>query len=115
MSLYALGTTADKPRAEIVRLCRQHSTESVQELSARLGSGEILVEWSSKFTADRDEGAVIASIEGAVAAFEALGIPLTYFHRVTVEQPWRKVEQRIFKNLLQSDLKTWHSILNHPD
>ena len=116
MSSYALGITEAKRRSELVRLCRQHSTEGVQKLTARVGTGEVLVEWSSlPTTGIEDKKSRIASIEHAVAAFEELGVSLIYFYRVLPDQEWEKVDRHVFKNLLRSDLQTWHEIQNNPD
>ena len=116
MSSYALGTIEDKRRSELVRLCRQHSAEGLQKLTARIGTGEVMVEWSSRPTTGiEDKKSRIASIEHAVAAFEELGVSLIYFYRLLPDQEWEKVDRHVFKNLLRSDLQTWHEIQKNPD
>jgi hypothetical protein len=109
MAFYAIGTLSDKCQTALIRLCRAHSKEGVSTLAKRFGTGAVLVEWNSSTTAmNHEKASIVASIEAAVASFETLGVPLVYFYRVGKEAEWEKVESHVFRNLLRSDLRTWH-------
>jgi hypothetical protein len=116
MSFYALGTIVRERQAELVRLCRQQSTMSVQQIIQLVGTRKVLIEWNSRpAITTKDKNTLIRSIEAAVESFEALDVPLVYFYRVSSNKNWEEVERSLFRNLLQSDLKTWHKVKNFPD